>query len=341
MKAFKYVLFLILILFIGTAIYVAVQPNDYQFSRSRVIEAPVPVVFDKVNELKDWPSFSPWIEQDPEANLNFKDTTSGVGAGYSWNGEILGEGSMSIVDVEKDKNINQQIEFVKPFESQSNINWDFQPVENGTKVTWSMQGEQDFMTKLYTTFNGSIEKNTAPDFERGLFKLDSITQAEMKAYSITVNGITEHSGGFYLYNTTSTKMDNFEAKMKEMLPEVSTYAMTNNITRAGKPFVYYHKWDEENNSVMFSCCVPTTAKVITNDENILTGQLAPFKAVKTTLKGDYSNLREAWEKTMTYISEQQLEFTDTNGPMLEVYLSDPMHTPNPADWTTEIYIAVK
>ena len=35
-----------------------------------------------------------------------------------------------------------------------------------------------------------------------------------------------------------------------------------------------------------------------------------------------------------------MEFAE-NGPMLEAYLTDPMSKPNPADWITEIYIAVK
>ena len=52
------------------------------------------------------------------------------------------------------------------------------------------------------------------------------------------------------------------------------------------------------------------------------------------------NLKEAWDKTMTYIQTNNLEFTET-GPMIETYLTDPMETPNPADWVTEIFIAVK
>jgi effector-binding domain-containing protein len=91
---------------------------------------------------------------------------------------------------------------------------------------------------------------------------------------------------------------------------------------------------------MFSACVPTIEKVVTTDSDILTGQLEPFKAVKTTLNGNYDNLKEAWETVMKYIPENGMQFAET-GPMLEVYLTDPMSEPNPADWITEIYIAVK
>jgi len=51
-------------------------------------------------------------------------------------------------------------------------------------------------------------------------------------------------------------------------------------------------------------------------------------------------LKEAWEKAMTYISDQGLEASE-NGPNLEAYVTDPMDYPNPADWVTEIYVAIK
>jgi effector-binding domain-containing protein len=128
--------------------------------------------------------------------------------------------------------------------------------------------------------------------------------------------------------------------MQKMLPKVINYSLDNNITIAGAPFVLYHKWDEENNAVMFSCCVPTTAQVITTESDILTGQLEPFKAIKTVLKGEYENLQEAWESSFKFIETNSLTPTET-GPVLEVYVTDPSNEPNPANWVTEIYIAIE
>ena len=83
MKTFKYILFLLLIAIIGLAIYIAVQPNEFEFSRSRVIKAPKSMLFNKVNDFKNWPSFSPWIEKDSEAVLIYGEKTSGPGGNYS------------------------------------------------------------------------------------------------------------------------------------------------------------------------------------------------------------------------------------------------------------------
>lgn len=247
---------------------------------------------------------------------------------------------MTTLNSVENSSIDQRIDFIEPFETSSNVNWSFEPEANGTKVTWSMSGDQDFMTKLFVAISGSIEDNTAPDFERGLFKLDSIVQSDMKQFSVTIEGVTQHSGGFYLYNTTSCKMSDFKQKMQEMMPKIGGYAITNNIRIAGAPFVIYHKWDEANDAVIFSCCIPTSSKITSSEPDILTGQLESFKAVKTVLKGDYENLKTAWEQTMSYIEENKLVLSET-GPKIEAYLNDPMSAPNPANWVTEIYLALE
>ncbi len=341
MKALKYILFLLLIFVIGLAIFIAVQPNEFSFSRSKVIKAPASVIYNKVNDYKNWPSFSPWIEQDPTATLTYGDKTVGVDGSYAWSGAILGEGQMKTLNVDENKSIEQHIQFIKPFESESDINWTFEPTNEGTKVTWEMAGKQDFMTKMFTTLKGSIEEMTGPDFERGLFKLDSVVVADMAKYSINIVGETQHGGGFYIYNSTSCKISDIETKMEEMMPKITQYALDNNIEMAGPPFTYIHKWDEPNNAVIFSCCVPTISRVISNEADVLTGQLEAFKALKTALKGNYSYLKEAWGKSMEHIKTNDTLEMAENGPMLEVYLNNPKTTPNPADWKTEIYIALK
>ncbi|WP_111307503.1 SRPBCC family protein [Confluentibacter sediminis] len=340
MKTFKYFAFIFLIAIIGTAIYIAVQPNEFSFSRSRVMKAPAPVIFKKINDFENWQVFSPWIERHPNTEITYGTKHFGVGATYNWHGAVLGEGSIKTVAANENQFMSQHMSTLKPYESESEIHWDLEPTDEGTKVTWSIEGEQSFMAKMYATFTGSVETHMGPDFERGLFKLDSIVTADMKVYSITVNGITDHGGGYYLYNSASCKIDEVESKMQDMLPKVKAYALKNNITMAGSPFIHYITWDAENNAAIISCCVPTTDRVITTDSDILTGQLLPFKAIKTTLKGNYSHLKEAWATAMKYIPEHGFELED-NGPMLEVYTTDSATLPNPADWVTELYIAIK
>ncbi|WP_299336061.1 SRPBCC family protein [uncultured Psychroserpens sp.] len=339
MKVLKYILFLLLIVFIGLAIYIAVQPNSFEVQRSKTINAPASVVYENIIDFKNWETWSSWVESDPEMTLSYPEQTRGINGSYSWE-DADGVGVMKTIDAKTNSTIIQEMQFAEF--PKSDVRWDLKPNPNGTTdVTWSIQGKDlPFGFKAYAAFTGGMEKQIGPHYERSLEKLDSILMVDMKKYTVNVEGITQHSGGFYLYNTTSCKLSDFKQKMQEMMPKIGGYALANNITMAGKPFVIYHKWDEENNAVMFSCCIPTTSKIISNDPEVITGQLEPFKALKTVLTGDYENLKEAWDTSMTYIEENNLELVE-NGPMIESYLTDPTSVPNPAQWITEIYLAIK
>jgi effector-binding domain-containing protein len=73
---------------------------------------------------------------------------------------------------------------------------------------------------------------------------------------------------------------------------------------------------------------------------VLTGQMAPFKAIKTTLNGDYKHLKEAWESAFKTIKVNGF-IAKENGAMLEYYLNLPENTSNPADLKVEIYIEIE
>ena len=339
MKALKYILFLILILIIGLSIYIAVQPNSFEVTRTKTMQAPAAVVYDEVIDFKNWETWSSWAESDPDMVITLSDQTKGLNGSYSWEDKD-GIGTMKTTDATPNSSIQQEMQFADF--PKSDVSWNLKPNDDGsTDVTWTISGKElPFGFKAFAFLSGGMEKQIGPHYERSLEKLDSIIAADMKIFDVKVDGVTTHSGGFYLYNTTSCKMDDFKTKMQEMLPKVGAYAIANNISMAGKPFVSYHKWDVPNNAVMFSCCVPITSQITTTESDILTGQLPPFKAVKTTLKGNYENLKAAWDATMAYIPENNFEFAEA-GPMLEVYLTDPTSTPNPKNWVTEIYIAIK
>ncbi|MBE9489034.1 MAG: GyrI-like domain-containing protein, partial [Bacteroidetes bacterium] len=108
----------------------------------------------------------------------------------------------------------------------------------------------------------------------------------------------------------------------------------------GMPFTIYHDMNMENGTVIMSNAIPVKEKiVVTGDSNILCNYLPKMTVLKATLKGNYSNLSEAWKTTMTYIAENGMEQSEHKP--FEIYTNDPGEFPNPADWITEIYIPIK
>ncbi|MCC1484494.1 SRPBCC family protein [Winogradskyella immobilis] len=339
MKTLKYIIFLLLIAGIGFSIYIAVQPNSFEVSRSRVIKAPNAVVYNNVIDFKNWEAWSVWVEKDPETIITLPEKTKGIGGSYSWV-DSNGSGTMKTLSITPNTSIEQELQF-DDFEP-SNIQWNFETTENNaTKVTWKMNSDKvPFIFKASALFSGGFEQMIGPDFERGLEKLDSIVVESTKQYSITQNGVTEYGGGFYLYKTTSANNSNISSTMGQQFGQIIAYTIKNNITPNGMPFTIYENMDLEDGNVIMSQAIPVASKItITDDSNIISGFIPKIKVLKATLKGNYTYLSEAWAQVMKYIADNNIEQTDVKP--FEIYITDPDNYPNPADWITEIYIPIK
>jgi len=342
MKIIKYLFFLILIGLIAGSIYIATKDGNYQIEESTTINAPLPVVFNEVNNFKNWEEWGPWMDNTDDLILAYSDTISGEGASYSWKSEKMGDGSITTTKAIPDSTIEQELTYVAKYtETKSDIYWKFNKIEEGTKVTWGIQGNQSFMEKLAFAFtDSSYTQMMRPMISEGLEKLKLVTLDKMESYSINVDGVTQFGGGFYMYTTTASKISQIQLKMRDMFTEVSRYMKNNNISIQGDPFVIYNEWDEQNNNAIYSAGRFTPSLVITPAESpVLNGMMPVQKVVKTSLKGNYKNLKEAWDEAYTYLEKNNLQATPDSHPF-EVYKTNPEITLNPAKWITEIYIPV-
>lgn len=336
LKYLKYFVFLLLAAVIAVAIYGAVLKSDYEFQRSRIIKAPAEVIFEQVNDFKTWENWSPWLEKDPTMVTSYKDTASGVGATYNWKGKDE-SGFIKTISTTPNKEIMQQIDFGKGHVAE--VYWNFNEVDEGTEVTWGMRGKISFGEKFYWLLKGGIEKNMIPIYDSGLQLLEQHIITELEKHSFEAIGAVDYGGGFYLYQTVSCQIQEIEQKMNEMFPVIVAYMAKNNIEASGKPFTLNHKWDEQNNTAMFSACIPVKERVITTAE-VLTGYLKPQRTFKTIFKGDYKFANEAWETAYAELVAQG--FTEIPGAEpFEFYVVAPNDSKNPAKWVTEIYIPIK
>lgn len=336
MKFIKFLFFLLLIAIIGGAIYVASLKSDYTIESKRFIKAPVAVIFDDVNEYKNWENWGPWYEMDSSIVATFPEKTSGVGASYSWKGKD-GEGSIETISLKPNKEITHKIDFGTG--NQPTVYWNFEKVNGGTEVTWGMKGTNSFTGKLYWLTQGGIEKNMTPMYDRGLELLDQHITTKLEKHTIESKGLTDVGGGFYLYLTSSSKLDKISSVTEDLFPKILSYMKENNIVAAGSPFSLCHKWNEANNYVVFSCCVPIKERIATTN-NILVGFQKPQHTFKTILKGSYSYATEAWEDAFKSIAERGLKIPE-GSEFFEVYTVGKNQTENPTKWITEIYIPVE
>lgn len=340
MKFLKYLFVLILTLIVIGGVYLATLDGTYDVKESRVIHTDPAVIFNEINDYKNWQEWSPWYEQDTTVITTYSENSIGKGASYSWTSKKSAGGKLETVVVEKPKSINQVIYLKTPFgEIKSDMYWRLEAVSEGTNVTWGMKGEMAFFIRFMTK---NMKTQLEPLFERGLELLEETIQRELKIYNIKTNGIVDYSGGFYVYTTTSSKIDEIVVKYPEMLSEINDFVTENSIRTSGVPFTIYHKFDEENGTAMYSVCYPVSERIITpGGSEVLTGFMERGKYFKTTLTGSYSNSKEAWDKAYGALAELDGYKIKTFGEPFEMYVNSPLTTPNPADLITEIYIPVE
>ncbi|MGC3991961.1 MAG: SRPBCC family protein [Chthoniobacteraceae bacterium] len=160
-------------------VVVSFRPADFRVSRSITIAAPPAVVFPHVDTLRQWHDWSPWAKADPSAVVTFDGPPAGVGASYRWTGKKTGEGTMTTTSSQSDSDVRFRLEFVKPFAATNDVEFSFLPQGNGTVVTWTMTGKNNFLAKAINLVI-DCEKMCGTQFDQGLADLKTIAEKEAK-----------------------------------------------------------------------------------------------------------------------------------------------------------------
>lgn len=158
-------------------IVIATRPSTYHVERSATISAPPETVFAQVADFKKWDAWSPWSKLDPNMKTTFDGTQGTVGATYAWTGnDDVGEGKMTLTAVDPNKRVDIKLEFIKPFASTAQNGFKFEPAGKDTKVTWFMDGTNDFMGKAMCLVM-DMDQMIGKDFEKGLADMKKVAEA--------------------------------------------------------------------------------------------------------------------------------------------------------------------
>jgi effector-binding domain-containing protein len=336
MRILKYIFLLLLLALFAAMVFVATQKGDFKVQRSAIIKSPKSTVFNYVNDYRNWETFGSWKKEDPKMVFYYPKGTVGKGGSYSWKGSN-GDGDMRTIAVRENESLHQKMNYNG---SISDVYWTFKDTLGGTKVTWRSKGSMGFGFKIYSVFQGGAEKIIGNMYEKSLANLDKTLDYELNTYNIKVDGVVKKLGGFYLMQTITSKISNVPKNLRIMIPRLINFFKKNKMVMYGKPFVLYHTYDVANGITKLSVCIPIKEEIfIREGSDVSVGLLYPFQAVKTTLKGDYSHNKEAWDKTFAYISANHLS-QDNDGDYLELYTKSAEQIANPSQWLTEIYIPV-
>lgn len=334
MRILKYIFLLVLLVAIASSVFIATQKGDYEVSRSRIVNVSPAIAFDYVSDYANWPQWM--IFEDGKVNYTFPTYSSEKTNSFKWNGSES-SGEVQTISKSGTDSIKQRIIYDG---NASLVTWTFKDTVGGTKITVATKGKMDFKSKFRAVKNGNADKFVGSFYENSLASLEKSLKHELKTFKVEVQGIVVKSAKYFIQQTIVSKDSKIINNSRIMRARLEAFAKENSIVADGQPFILYHYSDALNNTTKFSVCYPVKNEIfISEGSDMSSGHYDAFRAVKTTLTGNYTHLSAAWTKTVQYLNKNKLTQKGTL-PRLELYKIGKEKFSSPTHWVTELYLPI-
>ena len=155
------------------------QPR-FVVARSVRIEAQRDSVLPFINDLRRWPEWSEAGNRDKATVRTYLGAAWGPGAIGEWEGKgSAGKVRFEIIAASP-SSVRVQADWVRPFVARNFNQFTLEPDGNGTRVTWTLDGETVRMLKAMTVFV-SPERLMGSHLERGLAALRTAVESHARS----------------------------------------------------------------------------------------------------------------------------------------------------------------
>ncbi len=170
MKALKVVGVIVGILVALLLVVPLFLPSTTVVEKIVVVERPLEIIFDDLTNFNVYKQWSPWLEMEPDAETTITGEPGTVGHEWTWNGDIIGKGKLTIVEINTYESITNKLEFYEPRKAEAKDIWLLERTEEGnTKITWQFKSDASYP---FSRLSGILIKSSLSDsYEQGLENL--------------------------------------------------------------------------------------------------------------------------------------------------------------------------
>ncbi|HMU45658.1 MAG TPA: GyrI-like domain-containing protein [Chitinophagaceae bacterium] len=328
-----------LILFFAIAIILSlILPVHQTIEKNTVINAPASEVYDQLVKLKNFNNWSVWNNHDSSIKITYGGIDGTIGATTSWSGDpaISGDGKIEIAELEPNKKIVQDVQFISPKKGKA-VSIFLLDDKNGiTTITWKFKM---FTPRPWNIFNlfYSMDKQMGKDFEDGLSALKRSAQKDTAA---TVDAYKPVQLNFPATTFAAirqvVKFSDIGSFYGKHLPVL--YEETNRLQiSAGTPSGLYYSWDEKNQQTDMATALPVPSRTSIDNAIINIISIPASKAVVANYYGSYDHIKDAYNSLDKYFKENDLK---RKMPVIEQYVSGPQSEKDTSKWLTKIVYLV-
>jgi hypothetical protein len=169
----------ILLVVVAVLVLANMQPDTFTYSRQISISSAPSSVLKFIIDFHKWDLWSPWAKLDPSCKNIFEGPPEGKGAILRWDGnKKVGAGMMTITDVQPPKLVRIQLQFFRPFPAINQVEFALRGENMGTRVTWTMTGQNTYMSKLMGMLI-NCKRMIEKQFDQGLAAMKAAAEAGM------------------------------------------------------------------------------------------------------------------------------------------------------------------
>jgi uncharacterized protein YndB with AHSA1/START domain len=147
---------------------------EFRVVRSTTVAATPEKVYALLADPREWKRWTVWNQRDPAMAITYSGPPAGVGAAWEWKSKTEGDGKMSFTAAEPGKRLGYDL-FFPDFGTTSSGALELAAEGNGTKVTWTMNGNMG-SNPLFRWIALFGDKMVGPDFEAGLANLKALAE---------------------------------------------------------------------------------------------------------------------------------------------------------------------
>lgn len=143
------------------------------------IDAPASVVYNKVRNFKNYPSWSPFRLTDPQQKFDITTIDGQVGSKFHWVGvQETSEGYQEIVGLEENKTVKIKCNITVPYDAKPEFNYSFLEKGNNTYVRQEFRVKMDFPANIIAHLT-DLRKEMRLTNEKGLSLLKNVCEEDL------------------------------------------------------------------------------------------------------------------------------------------------------------------
>lgn len=342
MKFFKYLFFLIVLVFVVGSLYIATVSLPSE--KSITFETQVnPKLFK--NKIQDLSTYTNWFSFPGKttSDMRLSNAEEFANTTLSWQNEKFESINFQNKELIQDSIVQQLTLKTWLSSSEIDISWKSESSSNNSKLVVHLKFDPSFWQKTEFVLKRKSHLDiTEEAINESLKTLRQLILEEISVYDISSIGKVD-SGGFYILHATSASRLNFESILKKSKPifeSVEDFMEEQQFDTYKGRLIVFENLFEGSNNLIFSSGIGTNERIAIPDNfEVLIKAIPRGTYFKTQLTGDYVNLKELLSVAEATIENRDLVINRRFKSYLEFEV-DASETINPSKWITNFYIPI-